>query len=109
MYLSGRLGESGFGPGDLGEDVRRAGSPEKGFGLVPLPTPVASAWLGLAAVPLLGSLIAEPAAMTIAALMLAPQIFRAQVPVPLKYLALGVPFVNISIGARSHPTRRHGC
>ena len=42
MYLSGRLGESGFGPGDLGEDVRRAGSPEKGFGLVPLPTPVAS-------------------------------------------------------------------
>jgi len=32
--------------------------------------PVASAWLGLAAVPLLGSLITEPAAMTIAALML---------------------------------------
>ena len=30
------------------------------------------AWLGLAVVPLLGSLITEPAAMTIAALMLAP-------------------------------------
>jgi len=66
--------------------------------VVPLSTPVASAWLGLAAVPLLGSLITEPAAMTIAALMLAPQIFRTQVPEPLKYLALGVLFVNVSIG-----------
>jgi hypothetical protein len=66
--------------------------------LVPVPTPVATAWLGLAAVPLLGSLITEPAAMTIAALMLAPQIFRPQVPEGVKYFALGVLFVNISIG-----------
>ena len=66
--------------------------------LMPLPTRVASAWLGLAAVPLLGSLITEPAAMTIAALMLAPQVFRPQVPERLKYLALGVLFVNVSIG-----------
>ena len=66
--------------------------------LMPLPTPVASALLGLAAVPLLGSLITEPAAMTIAALMLAPQVFRPGVPERLKYLALGVLFVNISIG-----------
>ena len=66
--------------------------------VAPLPTPLASAWLGLAAVPLLGSLITEPAAMTIAALMLAPQIFRPQVPEKIKYLALGVLFVNISIG-----------
>lgn len=65
---------------------------------VPLPTPLATAWLGLAGVPLLGSLITEPAAMTIAALMLAPQIFRPHVPEGLKYLALGVLFVNISIG-----------
>ena len=43
-------------------------------------TPLATAWLGLAAVPLLGSLITEPAAMTIAALMLAPQIFRPECP-----------------------------
>lgn len=63
-----------------------------------LPTPVASVWLGLAAVPLLGSLITEPAAMTVAALMLAPQIFRTLVPERLKYPALGVLFVNISIG-----------
>jgi hypothetical protein len=66
--------------------------------LVPMPTPLASAWLGLAAAPLLGSLITEPAAMTIAALMLAPGIFQKQVPERLKYLALGVLFVNISIG-----------
>jgi hypothetical protein len=66
--------------------------------LVPMPTPLASAWLGLAAAPLLGSLITEPAAMTIAALMLAPGIFQKQVPERLKDLALGVLFVNISIG-----------
>jgi len=66
--------------------------------LLPLPTPLASAWLGLAAVPLLGSLITEPAAMTIAALMLAPQVFRPDVPERVKYFALGVLFVNVSIG-----------
>ncbi|RYF83306.1 MAG: hypothetical protein EOO29_03920 [Comamonadaceae bacterium] len=65
---------------------------------VPVRTPLATAWLGLAAVPLLGSLITEPAAMTIAALMLAPQIFRRDVPERVKYLALGVLFVNVSIG-----------
>ncbi|CAN7350843.1 putative Na+/H+ antiporter [Acidovorax sp. LjRoot66] len=65
---------------------------------MPLPTPLATAWLGLAAVPLLGSLVTEPAAMTIAALMLAPQIFRPAVPERVKYFALGVLFVNVSIG-----------
>ncbi len=66
--------------------------------VVPIRTPVAKAWLGLAAVPLLGSAITEPAAMTIAALMLAPQVFRPDIPERLKYLALGVLFVNVSIG-----------
>ncbi len=66
--------------------------------IVPLPSSLVLAWLGLAAVPLLGSLITEPAAMTLAALMLAPQIFRAEMPERLKYAALGVLFVNISIG-----------
>lgn len=66
--------------------------------LVPLPTPVAACWLSLAAVPLMGSLITEPAAMTIAALLLAPQVFRPDVPEPPKYFALGALFVNISIG-----------
>jgi len=66
--------------------------------LVPLPTAVAQSWLCLALVPLLGSLITEPAAMTLAALMLAPLVFRPGVPERLKYAALGVLFVNISIG-----------
>lgn len=65
---------------------------------LPVPTSLATAWLGLAAVPLLGSAITEPAAMTIAALMLAPQVFRHGIPENVKYLALGVLFVNISIG-----------
>ncbi len=65
---------------------------------MPVRTPLAAAWLGLAAVPLLGSLITEPAAMTIAALLLSTQIFRQGVPEAPKYFALGVLFVNVSIG-----------
>lgn len=66
--------------------------------LAPIRTEVALAWLGLALVPLSGSLITEPAAMTLAAMMLAPQVFRQGIPEPLKYGALGVLFVNVSIG-----------
>lgn len=66
--------------------------------LVPLPTSLVRTWMGLAMVPLIGSLITEPAAMTLAALMLAPQVFHDQVPERLKYLTLGVLFVNVSIG-----------
>jgi hypothetical protein len=69
-----------------------------GVRLLPLPAPLAAAWLGLAVVPLMGSLVTEPAAMTIAALMLAPLVFRPDLPEPPKYLALGVLFVNVSIG-----------
>jgi len=65
---------------------------------LPIARPVATAWLCLAAIPLLGSLITEPAAMTIAALMMAPSIFAPPVPERVKYLALGVLFVNVSIG-----------
>lgn len=66
--------------------------------VLPAPAPVMNAWLSLAVVPLFGSLITEPAAMTIAALMLAPQVFQPHVSERTKYLALGVLFVNISIG-----------
>jgi len=66
--------------------------------ILPVRTSLATAWLGLALVPLMGSLITEPAAMTIAALLLAPQIFRPAMPNGAKYLALGVLFVNVSIG-----------
>lgn len=69
-----------------------------GVRLMPVEPPVSITWLGLAVVPLLGSLVTEPAAMTIAALMLAPVVFRAEMPEPPKYLALGVLFVNVSIG-----------
>ena len=66
--------------------------------IAPVQNAVAQVWLGLALVPLIGSLITEPAAMTLAALMLLPQIFHQGMPEKLKYLALGVLFVNISIG-----------
>ncbi|HEU4815282.1 putative Na+/H+ antiporter [Janthinobacterium sp.] len=66
--------------------------------LTPLRTAVVRVWLCLALVPLIGSFITEPAAMTLAALMLGPQIFRQGIPEWLKYAALGVLFVNVSIG-----------
>ncbi len=66
--------------------------------LAPLRTSLVRAWLCLALVPLTGSLITEPAAMTLAALMLAPTVFRKAMPEWLKYGALGVLFVNVSIG-----------
>ncbi|MET0267841.1 MAG: putative Na+/H+ antiporter [Duganella sp.] len=65
---------------------------------LPLRTELALVWLGMALVPLTGSLITEPAAMTLAALLLAPLVFRDGMPEWRKYAALGVLFVNISIG-----------
>ncbi|MEO7337116.1 MAG: putative Na+/H+ antiporter [Caldimonas sp.] len=64
----------------------------------PVRSIVAQVWLCLALVPLVGSLVTEPAAMTLAALMLAPIVFRSGVPEALKYGALGVLFVNVSVG-----------
>ena len=66
--------------------------------LLPAPTAVAQTWVCLALVPLVGSLITEPAAMTLAALLLRPLVFQPAMPERLKYGALGVLFVNISIG-----------
>jgi hypothetical protein len=48
--------------------------------------------------PLLGSLITEPAAMTICALLLGRQFFDLQPSPRLKYATLGLLFVNVSIG-----------
>lgn len=67
-------------------------------GCFPVKPAVAKVWLCLAAVPLFGSLITEPAAMTLAALMLAPRVFHEKIPEWVKYFALGVLFVNVSIG-----------
>jgi hypothetical protein len=66
--------------------------------MAPVRTAVMRVWLCLCLVPLFGSLITEPAAMTLGALMLAPLVFRQSTPEWLKYAALGVLFVNISIG-----------
>jgi hypothetical protein len=56
-------------------------------------------WLSILIVaPLLGSLITEPAAMTIAALLLARQFYERQPSSRLRYATLGLLFVNVSIG-----------
>jgi len=65
---------------------------------VPAQPGVATYFLSLSLVPLLGSLITEPAAMTLAALMLREQIFAAGASNRLKYATIGVLFVNVSVG-----------
>lgn len=52
----------------------------------------------LTVAPLLGSFITEPAAMTIAALLLARQFFDLNPSATLRYATLGLLFVNVSIG-----------
>lgn len=66
--------------------------------VVPAAPGTAGYFVSLAFVPLLGSLITEPAAMTLAALMLRDRVFKAGVSNRLKYATLGVLFVNISVG-----------
>lgn len=66
--------------------------------LLPLKGGMAFHFVALSFVPLLGSFITEPAAMTLAALMLRDRIFREGVSAKLKYATLGVLFVNVSIG-----------
>jgi Putative Na+/H+ antiporter len=70
---------------------------------VPLPRGMALYFLTLSAIPLLGSFITEPAAMTLAALMLRDSLFSKEVSTKLKYTTLGVLFVNISIGGTLTP------
>jgi len=56
-------------------------------------------WLSLLiAAPLLGSLITEPAAMTIAALLLARQFYLFKPSTKLAYATIGLLFVNVSVG-----------
>jgi hypothetical protein len=66
--------------------------------LLPAQPAIAGYFLSLSLVPLLGSLITEPAAMTLAALMLRDRIFATNASSRLKYATLGVLFVNVSIG-----------
>lgn len=69
----------------------------------PLPGSMASYFTVMAMVPLLGSFITEPAAMTLAALILRDQFFSRGLSNRLKYATLGVLFVNISIGGTLTP------
>ena len=69
----------------------------------PLPGSMASYFTVMALVPLLGSFITEPAAMTLAALILRDQFFSRGLSTRLKYATLGVLFVNISISGTLTP------
>ncbi|ARO88813.1 hypothetical protein EBAPG3_014125 [Nitrosospira lacus] len=71
--------------------------------IIPLPGSMGFYFTVLALVPLLGSFITEPAAMTLAALILADRIFARSISSRLKYATLGVLFVNISIGGTLTP------
>lgn len=66
--------------------------------LLPLPRALAFYFLALAVIPLMGSFITEPAAMTLAALMLRERVFASAMPRKVKYATIGVLFVNVSIG-----------
>ncbi len=56
-------------------------------------------WLSiLTLAPILGSFITEPAAMTIAAMLLAEQFYRLNPSSKLAYATIGLLFVNISVG-----------
>ncbi|MFA7623686.1 MAG: putative Na+/H+ antiporter [Pusillimonas sp.] len=65
---------------------------------LPMQTEVSMFFITMALVPLAGSFITEPAAMTLAALLLRDAYFRRPGQTGFKYLTIGVLFVNISIG-----------
>ena len=71
--------------------------------MLPMPQGMAGYFTALAFVPLLGSFITEPAAMTLAALILLDGYYRRGLSERLKYATLGVLFVNISIGGTLTP------
>jgi hypothetical protein len=71
--------------------------------ILPIPCIIGLYFVVLSVVPLLGSFITEPAAMTLAALMLRDQFLSKQVAEKFKYVTLGVLFVNVSIGGTLTP------
>ena len=66
--------------------------------VLPLRNEYAMFFVTMSLVPLVGSFITEPAAMTLAALLLRDQYFKRSGRAGFKYLTIGVLFVNISIG-----------
>lgn len=71
--------------------------------LLPVREELSTYFLGLSLVPLLGSLITEPAAMTLAALMLRDRFYTQGLSDRVRYGTLGVLFVNVSIGGTLTP------
>jgi hypothetical protein len=71
--------------------------------LVPFREELSIYFLGLSLVPLLGSFITEPAAMTLAAMMLRDRFYVHGLSDRLRYGTLGVLFVNVSIGGTLTP------
>ena len=65
---------------------------------IPVRRQLATYFVVLTVVPLAGSLITEPAAMTLAALLLRDAYFKRPGHSAFKYMTLGVLFVNVSIG-----------
>jgi len=66
--------------------------------ILPVPGVIGRYFLCLSLIPLLGSFITEPAAMTLSALLLRDVYFNKAVSNRFKYLSLAVLLVNISIG-----------
>ncbi len=71
--------------------------------LLPLPGRLGLFCTLLTLTPLLGSFITEPAAMTLAALLLREEIYAQEISKRLRYATLGVLFVNVSIGGTLTP------
>ncbi len=71
--------------------------------LLPFSATISTFFVTLTLVPLLGSFITEPAAMTLAAFLLRDQFYAAGLSRRLRYAILGVLFVNISIGGTLTP------
>jgi hypothetical protein len=70
---------------------------------LPLTPPVAYYFTLLSVGPLLGSVITEPAAMTLVAMLLRERFFSRNAPASFLYATVGVLFVNISIGGTLTP------
>jgi hypothetical protein len=77
--------------------------------IVPLPGELRFYLVTLVVGPLLGSLITEPAAMTVTALILKDRFFSRGLSDRFMYLTLAVLFVNVSIGGASPPLPHRRC
>ena len=72
-------------------------------GVLPVSRPIAFYFVVLTLLPLLGSFLTEPAAMTLAAILLRDRFFRHGLSSRLGYVTLGVLLVNVSIGGTLTP------